>query len=390
MAPAPTRNLKSLALLALIAVFLFELGVLLAGFQRSLEGNGDFSAFYRTAVMVRAHEFHKLYDPQNQLAFDQKLFPELNRFPPYYFYHPPFEALLVFPLALVSYRAAFWIWSVSSLAVLGISGTLLSKEFPELQRACKIPLTFLVLVFFPVVMVFLQGQDSAFLLLLVTCALAGLNRGRKGSAGVLLALGLFKFQFVLPLAAVLAWRLGRKFLIAFSVTAAALLALSWLLVGTTGLVRYWQMLAQGTPEMEWRMPNLRGMIEALGGPALLTIVLSIALVVWCAMRVAQMDKGGFALAVVCSLLVSYHSHVYDCILLVIPIFYALGKAITEGKQWTSFWPALFFVMLPIYILLTRLQATWSLALMFLLLAGQISRPPAKPICVPAQTREAMP
>ena len=389
MAAAPIRNLKFLALVALVIVFILELGVLMAGFQRSLDGHGDFSAFYRTGVMVRAGELHRLYDPQNQLAFDRKLFPGLNRFPPYYFYHPPFEALLLTPLAFLPYRTAFWIWTISSFVLLWISGKILSRAFPELQRTVKIPLTFLLLAFFPVIMIFLQGQDSALLLLLVTCAFAQLNGGRKLSAGVLLALGLFKFQFIIPLAVLLGWRLGQKFVLAFSATAAALLALSCLLLGTSGLTSYGQMLADGTPEMAWRMPNMRGMIEGVGGPELLPIVLAAILVIWCAWKISQMQSGGFALAVVCALLVSHHGHVYDCILLIIPIFYVLEKTIAQNERRLNYWPVTFFVMLPLYVLLTRLHATWIFGVMFLMLAFTIVWPVAKPVTLQGRAREAL-
>jgi len=389
VAAAPIRNLKFLALVALVIVFILELGVLMAGFQRSLDGHGDFSAFYRTGVMVRAGELHRLYDPQNQLAFDRKLFPGLNRFPPYYFYHPPFESLLLTPLAFLPYRTAFWIWTISSFVLLWISGKILSRAFPELQRTVKIPLTFLLLAFFPVIMIFLQGQDSALLLLLVTCAFAQLNGGRKLSAGVLLALGLFKFQFIIPLAVLLGWRLGQKFVLAFSATAAALLALSCLLLGTSGLTSYGQMLADGTPEMAWRMPNMRGMIEGVGGPELLPIVLAAILVIWCAWKISQMQSGGFALAVVCALLVSHHGHVYDCILLIIPIFYVLEKTIAQNERRLNYWPVTFFVMLPLYVLLTRLHATWIFGVMFLMLAFTIVWPVAKPVTLQGRAREAL-
>src|SRR5689334_12155350 len=124
-----------MAFVAVACVFIFEVGVLIAGFGNSLAGNGDFSAFYRTGVMVRAGELHGLYDPQDQLSFDQKLFPSLRRYPPYYFYHPPFEAVLLYPFAFVSYRAALWIWSIGSFILLVISGQILSAQFPELRRA---------------------------------------------------------------------------------------------------------------------------------------------------------------------------------------------------------------------------------------------------------------
>src|SRR5262249_3899417 len=151
---------------------------------------------------------------------------------------------------------------------------------------------------FPVVMVFLQGQDSALLLFLVTCAFVELNRGRDWSCGILLGLALFKFQFIIPLAAILAWRLGKNFVIGFVPLAAALLAASWFLVGTAGLASYWAMLVGGTPEMVSRMPNLRGMVESLGGPPAVAVTLAVALAAWCAIKVTQVKDGALELAII--------------------------------------------------------------------------------------------
>ena len=380
----PSRNVRALITLAIFCVLLFELGVLMAGFRRSLDGNGDFSAFYRTGVMVRAGELHSLYDPNKQLQFDQRLFPELHRFPAYYFYHPPVEALVLTVLASFSYRTAFWIWSAISLALLVLSGTILSRQFPRLRDLCPLPLSMVLLTFFPVVMVFLQGQDSALLLLLATLAFVEACRGRQISCGILLGLALFKFQFILPTAAILAFQMGRKFVLAFAATALALLGSCWALVGTAGLRNYWQMVEQGTPEMTWRMPNIRGAVESLGGPPLVAVILGLGLCAWCAFRVGRLGTSGFGLAIVCSLLASYHGHVYDCVLLIIPVFCAMEEALRKSSHEFGLWPALFFVMLPVYVLLTRWHATWLFAGLFLLLAATIAFPLTKLNCFPAR------
>ena len=158
-------------------------------------------------------------------------------------------------------------------------------------------------------------------------------------------------------------------------------------VGSTGLANYWGMLVGGTPEMVSRMPNLRGMVESLGGPPAFAVALAIALAAWCAIKVMQLKDGAFELAIIVSLLVSHHGHVYDCVLLIIPIFYALEKATAENKTWPSFWPVLFFGMLPTYILLTRVHATWIFALTFLALGVTITRPAASPNSVPVRAGE---
>src|SRR5882724_3373892 len=372
--PAQTSKTRPLIVLSIVCLLLFELGVLMAGWQHSLKGNGDFSAFYRTAVMARSGQLHNLYDADTQVLFDRNVFPSLQRYPPYFFYHPPYEVPLLLPLAFVSYPGAFWLWTAFSFLLLVVSGYVLESEFQELRRVSGIPLALLVLTCFPAIMIFLQGQDSALLLLLAALGFRQFERKRDVACGILLGLALFKFQFIVPLVFILAFRRRLKLISAFLATAAAVLSVSWMLVGTSGLRLYWQLLGNHTPEMVWRMPNVRGLVESLGGPPTLSVALSLCLVLWCGLTVARMESGAFPLAILCAVLVSYHSHVYDYVLLVIPVLWILNRAIhSEASLW-SFWPAMFFPMTPVYVLLTRYQATWVFVLPLLLLAFTIVHP----------------
>src|SRR5207245_10136006 len=176
---------------------------------------------------------------------------------------------------------AVWLWTALSFLLLVVSGYVLESEFQELRRASGIPVALLVLTCFPVLMVLLQGQDSALLLLPVAFAFRQFERKRDASCGILLGLALFKFQFIVPLVVILALRRRLKLISAFVATAAALLGASWMLVGTSGLRLYWHLLGNHTPEMAWRMPNLRGLVESLGGPPTLSVALSLCLVLWC-------------------------------------------------------------------------------------------------------------
>jgi len=387
---AQASKTRPLVVSAIACLLVFELGVLMAGWQHSLKGNGDFSAFYRTAIMARSGQLHNLYDADTQALFDRNVFPSLQRYPPYFFYHPPYEVPLLLPLAFMSYQTAFWLWTAFSFLLLVVSGYVLESEFQEVRRAFGIPVALLVLACFPAIMVFLRGQDSALLLLLVALASRQFERKQDASCGILLGLALFKFQFIAPLVVILAFRRRLKLISAFLATAAAVLGASWMLVGTSGLRLYWQLLANHTPEMVWRMPNVRGLVESLGGSPTLSVALSLCLVLWCGLTVARMESGAFPLAILCAVLVSYHGHVYDYVLLVIPVLWILNRAIhSEASLW-SFWPAMFFPMTPVYVLLTRYQATWVFALPLLLLGFTIAHPRKVLSCYPSPVREAVP
>src|SRR2546425_13020213 len=101
---AQASKTRTLIVLAIACLLLFELGVLMAGWQNSLKGNGDFSAFYRTAVMARSGQLHNLYDAARQVIFDRNALPSLQRYPPYFFYRPPYAVPLLLALAFASYQ----------------------------------------------------------------------------------------------------------------------------------------------------------------------------------------------------------------------------------------------------------------------------------------------
>src|SRR2546428_13529043 len=108
--------------------------------------------------------------------------------PASFFSHPPYEVPLLLALAFVSSPGAFWLWTAFSFLLLVVSGYVLEFEFQELRRVSGIPLALLILTCFPVIMIFLHGQDSALLLLLVALAFRQFERKRDGSCGILLAL----------------------------------------------------------------------------------------------------------------------------------------------------------------------------------------------------------
>src|SRR2546426_394737 len=231
---AQASKTRPLIALAIACLLLFELGVLMAGWQHSLKGNGDFSPFPEPGVGGGPAHPQIFYDAAPNFFFDQIFSPPLKQPPPYFFYHPPYEVPLLLPLAFMSCQAAFWLWTAFSFLLLAVSGYVLESEFQELRRVSGIPFALLVLTCFPVMMIFLQGQDSALLLVLVALAFRQFERKRDVSCGVLLGLALFKFQFIAPLVVILAFRRRLKLISAFLATAAAVLGVSWMLVGTSG------------------------------------------------------------------------------------------------------------------------------------------------------------
>jgi len=204
--------------------------------------------------------------------------------------------------------------------------------------------------FLPVVAAFMQGQDSIILLLLFSGAFTLISSGRMLSAGFLVGLGLFKFQIVLPVALLfLIWRRWR-FVGGFALSAAAVFAVSFCLVGTAQMTVYahslLSMSVRETAVDQARfninpimMPNLRGLISASAGrfvpsvwTQVLTGVASLGAFLWTARRGMCRDLiGQFTLAITAGAVLSYHLIVHDLSILLIPLLVILDDCMAYSQ-----------------------------------------------------------
>src|SRR5262249_44879795 len=128
-------------------------------------------------------------------------------------------------------RYAYVAWTVLNLLLLYFSLRLLERWMMAVRKIWK-PLPWaLVAGYIPIGMALMQGQDSIELLLIACGTLALLQAGHPSAGGALFALGLFKFQIVVPVALLfLLWEQWR-FCVAFFSIAGALAGLSVCLTG---------------------------------------------------------------------------------------------------------------------------------------------------------------
>jgi|YelNatPaOPRAMG01_1025707.scaffolds.fasta_scaffold22024_3 hypothetical protein len=372
--------------------------------EDAFRGLADFSSFYTAAWMVRQGLGYRLYDLGTQIRAQEVLYPNTrskNDLLPYI--HPPFEALLYLPLTYVSYRVAYAIWVIVNIFVLLAAAMLLEPHMTEL-KAVWAPLPLLLFLgFFPVFIGILQGQDSVLLLLIFSLVYVCLKTKRDFSAGTVLALGLFKFQYTVPfLVPFLLWRrwkvLGG---VASSIVVLFLLSLpvagfygtmsysGFLLNLVRGSTSYHSLIALGMGSNT--MPNIRGAVETLGTGLLqpgyqkvVVVLLSGASIVWAAIkwhisriRPEKAFDLGFALALVTSILVSYHLQLHDLTLLLIPFILFLDYSLkiqddAESRQFLLFGIIALFYFSPLYLWLIQRNELYLLFFPILFLAAMLS------------------
>ena len=296
----------------------------------------DFSLTYVGAKIVHQGLGSRLYDLELQKQVRDSLFRHPN---PLFFEHPPFEALLLSPLAAVPFRTAYMLWGFLNAAVWLLLIFFMRPYLPAPHE--DLGYIALWLLFAPLGVALFQGQSSLLVLALYAVAFVLLRQNSDLAAGAALGLGLFKFQFVLPFVLIFLFRRQWRFLGGFCITAAVLGILSLLTSGWNGIVTYVRfLLAVGTTPQNLSygsavdMPTIHGFVYAmLGGRigrlgltvTVLTLSIAVLLFIarkWCTPRGSRGDNLMFAAAVAASLLSGSHMFTHDFSPLLLAMFLA--------------------------------------------------------------------
>jgi len=301
-------------------------------------GYGDFASFYTAGTLVRRGLGAEIYNPAAQWKVQQEFAPEVQtRRGPLYYMRPPFETLLFSVFATWPYAIALLLWTGFKLALLSaipfvvVPGGFWKERFPRWATVV------LVLGTFPEFMDLLMGQDAALLAFLFAITFWQLATDRDGGAGLTLGLALFKFQLVIPVVVML-WIGGRKRIWpGFATSAVAVIAISALIVGWKGLLRYPGYLlalnqAAGVGIVPESQINLRGLFTLIVGrlsspdriywvlaPVALGAIVYTGLI-WrkAGVRSSSLAEG-FGLASIVALVTSYYTNDYDLLLLIVPL-----------------------------------------------------------------------
>ena len=339
-----------------LASLLFSCQALYLERHRITSGYGDYVIFYTGAQIVRDGDASKLYDLSRQREYQDR-FAVPIRAGALPFNHPAYELLWHIPLTFLSYIDAYVIWNVVNVGLL----LGLARWFVPRDRAdVKVMFLLMMFGFYPVLAVFLHGQDSILLMFLIGASIIALKRHNEVAAGVLLALASFKPQLVLLIAASWVCKPYQKAAAAWLVSATLLSILSVSMVGIPGAMKYLELISwidkanyTISPAL---MPNLRGMVHSLLAArfpmavfpltALLTLgVLAYIVYLWRRVPVANETVFDLTIALTLTLaaLTSYHAYTHDFALLLLPTLIVTRYLFTSGAKGSV--PILLFAML---------------------------------------------
>lgn len=380
--PARHRIFKLVLVPLLIFSLLGQLAVVWTQLPDMRDGYFDFALYYSAARIINDGNGRHLYELEMQRQY-QKGFRPVGSDRDLPFNHAPYELLPLLIPAKFSFLAAHLLWSAFNIALLSMILMRIFQFIEPQQRALS---ALMLLAFFPTLTALKMGQDSIMTTYLLVETFVTLRRKQFAKAGGLLALGLYKPQFVLPLLGILALRRKWQCVIGFVTVGLLLGAISLAMVGWNGLselLSLWlPMTHRGHVVWPELMTNLRGLIyivlDLLKFSALtnvLTLIFSV-LVYGMTIRLwsgdterAELFDLSFALALVATALVSFHLYSYDGMLLIIPLIIMANQLLKDpaadpikGRVFLTVLFALFFPLLPNLLQSTGLLAWWALPL----------------------------
>src|SRR5262245_1922916 len=407
-APDRHRAFKFIFVPLLILSLLVQCAVVWTQLEDIRKGYMDFVLYYCGAQIINDGNGAKLYELQLQREY-QKPYGSGDKDFDLPFNHLPYQLLPLLIPARFSFPVAHAIWTVLNILLLVVIWIRLSAF---VQAGHRLMFGLVLLAFFPTITALRMGQDSIITAFLLAETFVSLKSKRYAIAGALLALGLYKPQFVLPLFRILLLH-GRGWATVGFVCNALLLGLTSMAMvgwdGLMGLVSLWlTMIQRGHVVWPERMMNLRGMVYVIldlaGLPTatnLVTLALSVLVyVITLRLWPRTVDERDelfdlrFALALIMTALVSFHSYAYDGTFLAIPIIIMLNQVLKAPDPYPARYRIfllivieLFLPFVPNVLMSTSLLSWWALSLtvFFAVMAVEILRrsTPA-PLSAPAE------
>ena len=395
-APGRHRAFK----LAFVPLLIFSLFAQCAVIWTQLEdirgGYFDFVLYYSAANIINDGKGDQLYNLQVQKDY-QKEFGVGYKGSALPFNHPPYELLALLRIAKFSFPVAHALWAAINIFLLIL---ILIRIFPFVDASHQTLVALMLFAYFPTITALKMGQDSILTTFLLVETFVSLKHKRYAIAGSLLALGLYKPQFVLPLVGIFFLHRRWSSVLGFLFTGLGLGAISLAMVGWNGLMglaSLWlPMVRRGHVVWPELMLNLRGlvyMILDLAGLSeatnILTLALSISVYIvtlrtWprSADERTELFDLRFALAVVTTALVSFHLYSYDGTLLAIPLTIMLNQVLKERNPYPVrhrvFLAILIVMFLPLVpnVLLSAAKLAWwalPLPVLFVVMVIEIWR-----------------
>jgi hypothetical protein len=298
----------------------------------------DFISFYTGAKLIWENR-SSLYDLEQQRLIQQPIDPSRAHWVLPYFY-PPFFAVLLSPMAWLSFSTAFALTTLINFALLILALRLLILKL-ELNREQTTWLCLAAFSNYGVHYAFLEGQTSFLGVFLLVCFVAAVIGSDDRRAGVSTGLMFFKPPLLLIPLWVLINQLRWRAMVTAGFVIALLLAISLLAVGWSGISDYLALSRRAMADEEIlhieaeRMHNLRALFyfftaapwrDYLWWGATLIVLILVAIRCRTVDQAVKNSNGPWIAIFVSMIVATPHLHDHDLTFLLIPWAFALKLA----------------------------------------------------------------
>lgn len=308
--PEPSRAARVGWVLLALAGLAFMAALFAPKAESIARGQNDFLPLYVAARLAPSGD---LYSPEPYADLLAERFGVVS--PSLRYSRPPFYALLLKPLAWLSYDAAYALWGVLRLAA--VAAIALVWRGPGRWRVAAA-----ICWSLPLISALLNGQDAVFLPLILAGACVLYHR-QPFAAGLLLSLCSVKFHLFLALPLVFLRRDAGALLRGLACGALAAVVLSFWAAGPTWPLDYLRLLTDaevmqvGLATDRSLMPNLHGLVGSLPLGDWLEWALAAGVFVATALVAPRLPfEPALAATTAAGVLISYHAFVADWSLLV--------------------------------------------------------------------------
>jgi hypothetical protein len=334
------------ARLSLFGIFsyllMLQFVVCIDGLRLGPNGSSDFRQLFTAGYLVRSGQGSDLYNYDLEEQLQNRIVGPGRALP---FDHLAYEAVLFAPFSMLSFSTAYFVFAGFNILLLVAAQRLFRPYLVPLEPLGKFVPDAIFYCFLPMAIAIILGQDSILLLVLAVLAFIALDKGHDLRSGLLLSLGLFKFQFILPVVLLFfLWRRWR-FVFGAAIGGIGVVCLSTWIAGISGMRAFGKTMIDMSVGLSGQaqrakfatfpsaMPNLRGFIDTVASPHLSAgavqagVIVSTLLVILAASRM----RPSFHLAILASVLVSYHGLLHDSALLALPLGMILARSVSEHR-----------------------------------------------------------
>lgn len=319
----------------------------------------DFAIYYKGGEIAASPDRQRVYDPQVQLEYFNRMFDNYKWNKPFFNQNVPFIFPLCIPLTWLPMSQSYAVWVACSFVFATAALSFLRKQFLPTKLIDFAVIVLALLASWPAVLSLRTGQPSLILSGLIGLYALFLYQKKDIPAGIVFAFMSFKLQYA-PFYVIPALLSRRPLLlVSMAVTGCLLLLLAGLTIGFQNVINYPSILlhAENTGAVYGVHPEtmvcLRGLLARWGlgstGFAIAAPFFFASLLMngWIWYKIDRQNPvqfaWAFALLVISALFFSLHTHLYDMLLLIVPALltvprFSFSQVITadaRNRLWNS-------------------------------------------------------